>query len=46
MEDISDDEVVEWGVLPHPTPLAHAVLAHHVVECDRVVHRGDPQGRT
>ena len=45
MEDISDDEAVEWGVLPHPTPLAHAVPAHHVVECDRVAHRADPQGR-
>ena len=36
MEDIGD-EVVDWGTLPHPTLLAHAVPAHHVVECDRVL---------
>ena len=45
MEDIGDDEIPERGVLPHPTPLAHAIPAHHVVECDRVAHRADPPGR-
>ena len=45
MEDIGDDDAVEWGALPHPTPWAHAVFAHHVVECDRVSHCADHQGR-
>ena len=44
-EDIGDDEDVEWGALPHPTPFTHALPAHHVVECDRVAHRADHQGR-
>ena len=45
MEDTGDDEAVEWGALLHPMRLAHAVPAHHVVECDRVAHRADLQGR-
>ena len=45
MENIGDDEAVEWGALPHPTSFPHAVPAHHVVECDMVAHRADHQGR-
>ena len=40
MEDIGDDEVVEWGTLP----FAQAVPAPHVFDCDRVAHRVEHQG--
>ena len=43
-EDIGDDEVVAWGALPFLSSIAQAVLAPHVVDCDRVGHRVEHQG--
>ena len=43
MEDIGDDEVPEWGVLPCPTSLAHAIPGPHGVDCDRVANHAESQ---
>ena len=42
-EDIGDDEVPEWGVLPCPTSLAHAIPRPHGVDCDRVANHAESQ---
>ena len=43
MEDIGDDEVLECGVLPCPTSLAHAIAGPHGVDCDRVANHVESQ---
>ena len=46
MEDIGDDEVVDWGVLIHPMSFFHVVVAPHVLMCDRVAVLAEPKGRS
>ena len=46
MEDIGDDEVVDWGVLTCPMSSAHVVPAPHVLSCDRVAVHAEPKGRS
>ena len=41
MEDIGDDEVPQWGVLPCPTSFAHAIPWPHGVDCDRVANHAE-----
>ena len=45
MDDVGDDEVVDWGVT-HPMSSVHVVPAPHALSCDRVAVRAEPKGRS
>ena len=43
MEDIRNDEVVDWGVT-HSMSFVHVVPSLHALNCDRVAVRAEPKG--